>query len=74
MSLTIQPFVDCFIAVVNPLLRNTVSISGAASPVPSVAVEEEVEEADALLGADPCCVEVLLAAACSHSFIYIVAL
>jgi hypothetical protein len=39
---------------VKPLFRNTVSISGAASPVPVVAVDDELDDDEALDGADPC--------------------
>ena len=54
--------------MVKPLLRKTVSISGAASPVPVVAVDDELEDDDALDGAEPCVLVVDSAAACSHSF------
>ena len=70
LSLTIQPFVVCILAVVKPVLTKTVSISGAASPVAAVAVADDVDEFVALDGAVVPWVEsVAWAAACSHSLI-----
>ena len=60
--------------VFSGLLGDEATKSSALIDEEDIFAEEEVDDEDALLGSDPCCVEVLLAAACSHSFMYIVAL